>query len=128
MKKFRVRDILPRDFVALDTAATLAKVLEIIFHSHQENFPILDGNSLAGFITRQDIMQGMHRYGMDKQVVELMRRSFPTVRGSDTLIGAQRVMHEKGISALPVVKDGNVIGVITVEDIGRVYALASQHM
>ena len=34
LKKFLVRDILPRDFYTLRSDATLAKVLELIFHSH----------------------------------------------------------------------------------------------
>lgn len=126
LKKFRVRDILPRDFVSLTSSTTLAKVLEVIFHSHQEDFPIIDGKTLAGFITRQDIMQAMHQYGSAKQVGEIMRKAFPRAKDTDSLIKAQSIMHEKGVRALPVVKDDQVIGVITIEDIGRVYAMASQ--
>ena len=128
LKKFRVRDILPRDFISLDRAMTLAKVLEIIFHSHQEDFPVLDGKMLAGFMTRQDIMHNMHQYGPGKQVGEVMRKVFPTLKDSDHLIKVQNVMHEKGMRALPVLKDGEVVGIVTIEDISRVYALSSQRL
>lgn len=124
LKKFRVRDILPRDFISLSTDTTLAKVLEFIFHSHQEDFPILDGKALVGFVTRQDIMQGMHQHGMNKSVGEVMRRTFPKVKETDPLMKVQGIMHEKGMRALPVVKDDEVIGIVTIEDINRVYALS----
>ncbi len=126
LKKFRVRDILPRDFIILDKQTTLAKVLEFIFHSHQEDFPILDNKELVGFVTRQDIMKSIHTFGMEKAVGEVMRKVFPKVKDSDLLIRAQEVMHEKGMRALPVMKDGKLAGVITIEDIGRAYAVASQ--
>ena len=126
MKKFRVRDILPRDFISLDSGTTLAKVLEFIFHSHQEDFPILDGKALVGFVTRQDIMQSIHQYGMNKRVGEVMRRAFPKIKDTDPLVKVQGIMHEKGMRALPVVKDDEVIGIVTIEDISRVYAIASQ--
>ena len=126
LKKFRVRDILPRDFIVLNRETTLAKVLEFIFHSHQEDFPVTENKELVGFVTRQDIMAGIHTFGMEKAVGEVMRRVFPKVKDSDPLIKVQEVMNAKGMRALPVMKDGELAGVITIEDIGRAYAVASQ--
>jgi len=34
-------------------------------------------------------------------------------------------MNEKGMRSLPVMNDDEVTGVITIEDIGRVYAMVS---
>lgn len=126
LKKFRVRDILPRDFIVLDKRTTLAKVLEFIFHSHQEDFPVTDNKEFVGFVTRQDIMKGIHAFGMEKPIGEVMSKVFPRVKDSDPLIRVQEIMHEKGMRALPVMKDGKLAGVITIEDIGRTYSVASQ--
>ncbi|MDD5136649.1 MAG: site-2 protease family protein [Candidatus Omnitrophica bacterium] len=126
LKKFRVRDILPRDFITVTGSTTLAKILELIFHSHQEDFPIVEGKGLVGFATRQDIMEGMHRFGTTKTVRDVMRHSFPKVKDTDSLVKVQTIMHENGMRALPVMKGAEVIGVVTIEDIGRVYAMASQ--
>ena len=126
LKKFKVRDILPHDFFTLNSDATLAKVLEFIFHSHQEDFPILDGTTLIGFITRQDIMAGVHNFGMNKTVKEIMRTIFPKVKDTDSLVNVQNTMQENQMRALPVMRDDKVVGVITLEDIGRIYSMASQ--
>jgi Zn-dependent protease len=126
LKKFRVRDILPRDLITLPSDTTLAKVLELIFHSHQEDFPVVDGGEMVGFLTRQDIMINIHNFGMEKRVGDVMRKSFPKVKETDPLTKAQALMHERLMGALPVMKDDKVVGVITLEDIGRVYAMVSQ--
>lgn len=126
LKKFKVRDILPDDFLTVTGDATLAKVLELIFHSRQEDFPVMDRTGLVGFITRQDIMAGVHRAGTSLAVRDVMRHTFPRVRDTDSLIKAQDVMQAHTVRALPVMKADKVIGVVTLEDIGRVYAIASE--
>ncbi|MDD5496272.1 MAG: CBS domain-containing protein [Candidatus Omnitrophica bacterium] len=128
LKKFRVRDILSRDFLTLDKDATLSRVLELIFHSHQEDFPVMEGGRAVGFVTRQDIISGIHQHGMEKKVGDIMRKSFPVVKETDPLIKVHAAMQAGGMSALPVVRNGEVIGVVTLEDISRVYSIASHRV
>lgn len=126
LKKFRVRDILSADFLTLNSDTTLAKVLELIFHSHQEDFPVVDGGEMIGFVTRHEIISGIHSLGTQAMVKNIMKKDFPKVMDTDLLIKVQRVMEENRVRALPVMKNGKVIGVITLEDIGRIYAITSQ--
>jgi Zn-dependent protease/CBS domain-containing protein len=125
LKKFKVRDILPRELFTIDADATLARVLETIFHSHQEDFPVVAGTKSVGFITRQDIMASVHRFGTEKPVRDIMRTDFASVKEADSLVKAQAIMHENNVRALPVMNEGRMVGVITLEDIGRVYSMVS---
>ncbi|MFA4981250.1 MAG: site-2 protease family protein [Candidatus Omnitrophota bacterium] len=126
LKKFRVRDILPTNFYTVKSNTTLAKVLELVFHSHQEDFPVVDDGDAVGFATRQDIMAGVHRFGMNTMVKDVMRKDFPKVKDSDALMKVQNIMQVNNVRVLPVMRDNKVIGVITLEDIGRVYSMVSQ--
>jgi stage IV sporulation protein FB len=126
LKKFKVRDILPRDFVTINKSTSLSQVLEFIFHSHQEDFPVADGKDIVGFVTRQDIMSGLHSLGPGTKVGDIMRTDFPVIKDTDSLARAQDVMNEKSARAMPVMRDGHVAGIITLEDIGRAYAVISQ--
>ncbi len=128
LKKFRVRDILAGDFLSLRSDATLAKVLEIVFHSHQEDFPVVDDGKFTGFITRQDIITNIHRFGLEKTVLDCMRSDFPKVKETDLLLKVQNIMQSSGLKAVPVTRNGEVVGVVTLEDIGRVYAIASSNV
>jgi len=128
LKKFRVRDILPRDFFTVKSDTTLAKVLELVFHSHQEDFPVVDDGKMVGFITRHDIMMNVHAFGMEKTVRDIMRSDFPKANDTDPLTKVQNVMQENEVRALPVMRSGEVVGVITLEDIGRIYSMASKEI
>ncbi len=128
LKKFTVKDVISRQFLTLQKDATLAKVLELVFHSHQEDFPIVEEDSgrMIGFVTRKDIINGLHQRGTSSNVESIMRKKFPTLRESDFLTNAQNVMREHNVRALPVLKLGRVIGVITIEDITRVYSVMAE--
>lgn len=126
LKKIRVRDILSHDFLTLERRTTLSKVLEIIFHSRQEDFPVMEAGRMVGFVTRQDIVSSIHRFGMDKEVGDIMRADVPVVNDTDTLVAAHAVMQDASLRALPVIKAGQVVGVVTLEDVGRIYSVVSE--
>ncbi len=126
LKKFIIKDIMPSQFLTLEKDATLSKVLELIFHSRQEDFPVIEGARIIGFVTRYDIISGIHQQGVSVPVSRVMRKDFPFLRESDFLNKAQDIMQESNMKALPVVKDGRAIGVVTIEDITRVYSLMSK--
>ncbi len=124
LKKFRIRDILRREFLTVAHDATIAHLLELIFRSHQEDFPVMAFDRAVGFITRQDVIMNMRDAGRDSVLVrDVMRKDFPRAGEDDTLMKAKALMEEKDIRALPVFRGDVVTGVITLEDISRVYAL-----
>ena len=126
LKKFKVKDILPPKFLTLTKSSKLSKVLELIFHSHQEDFPVMEAGKMVGFVTRRDIIIGMHELGTDASVDKIMRESIFTLKESDSLNKAQNAMQENSLRALPVMRKGAVIGIITIEDISRVYSVMSK--
>lgn len=126
LKKFTIKDIIPSEFIKLEKTATLSKVLELIFHSHQEDFPVVEGERMIGFVTRHDIINGIHTRGTTASVSGIMRRDFPVLSERDSLDRAQNIMQENNLKALPITRAGNVIGVITIEDITRVYSMMAK--
>jgi CBS domain-containing protein len=53
-------------------------------------------------------------------VRDLMRTEFPTISpDADLFQDGNRVLQESGLRALPVVKDGNLVGMLTVDDVGQ---------
>ena len=125
LKKFKIKDIISTQYLTLEKNATLSKVLELIFHSHQEDFPILEDGKIIGFVTRKDIINGMHQFGVSTEVSKIMRKKFPVLHESDSLDKAQTIMQENNMRALPVVRSQNLIGIVTIEDISRVYSVMS---
>ncbi|PIU42319.1 MAG: hypothetical protein COS99_00855 [Candidatus Omnitrophica bacterium CG07_land_8_20_14_0_80_42_15] len=123
LKNFKVKDVLPKDFLTVSPNTTISKVLEIVFHSHQEDFPVVENGALIGFLTSQDIVSNIHKLGIERPVKDIMRKQFPVVTRANSLISVQLMMQEDNIKAIPVVEDGIICGIVSLEDIGRVYSM-----
>ncbi|MGB3058029.1 MAG: site-2 protease family protein [Candidatus Omnitrophota bacterium] len=127
IKKFTVRDVLARSFVHVGPETTLAQVLELMFHTHQEDFPVLEDGQIKGFVTRREVIQGVHIKGKDASVSEIMRKDIPVVKTTTRLHDVQNLMIKYNTSAMPVERSGHVIGVVTLDDINRVYMVVGEH-
>lgn len=125
LKKFSVKDVLPEQFFTVSSYTPLSQVLALTLHSHQEDFPVVDEKRLLGLLTRTDIILGIHQSGTQKQAQEVMKKDFPTVNINDSLIRAHKLMEEWQIKAVPVLDRGEVVGIVSLEDISRVYLLMS---
>ncbi|MDP3789787.1 MAG: site-2 protease family protein [Candidatus Omnitrophota bacterium] len=126
LKTFRVKDVLNTQFLTLERNTPVSKVLELIFHSHQEDFPVMETDHMLGFVTRNDIIIATHQFGPDKHVGDIMRTDIPAVTPEDKLLKVQRIMEEKSVRALPVVTGSRLQGIITLEDIFRIYSLLAR--
>lgn len=125
LRRFSVKDVLPEQFVSVSAFSPISQVLGITLHSHQEDFPVVEGGKLIGLLTRADIIMAVHQFGMQKLVKDVMRKDFPVVRVSDPLIKAHKLMQEWQIKAVPVLNRSQIAGIISLEDISRVYLLMS---
>ena len=129
LKGFRVKDVLSSQFLTLEKNTPISRVLELMFHSHQEDFPVMEGKNMVGFITRADIILAMHKSGQATPatlISDIMRTNVPQVTPEDKLTKVQRIMEESQIKALPVVRHSVVYGIVTLEDIGRIYSIMAQ--
>lgn len=125
LRRLLVKDVLPVEFLTVNTSMPLAEILALSLHSHQEDFPVIEEEKLAGLLTRNDIIAAIHHFGLAKQVKEIMRVDFPTVTPRTPLIKAHKLMEEWQVKAMPVLSRKKVAGIITLEDISRAYMLLS---
>ncbi|MFH1046594.1 MAG: site-2 protease family protein [Candidatus Omnitrophota bacterium] len=125
LRKFYVKDVLPSQFLSVSPLSPLSEVIALTLHGHQEDFPVIDQGKLVGLLSRTNIMQAIHQSGLNTQVKEVMSTQFPTLRVYEPLIKAHKLMEEWKIKAIPVVNDTAVVGVVSLEDISRVYMLMS---
>jgi len=100
---------------------TFGQVLDTVIHGYQEDFPVVDENgNLVGMITRNEIMAAAHSPERFSTVRDLMKTDFPIISpDSDLFTDGARLLQESGLRALPVVKAGNLVGMLTVDDVGQ---------
>ncbi len=79
-----------------------------------------EGGALDGIISERDIIHGIAEHGpkcLELTVADLMTRRVITCTPEDSVTRIARIMTESRIRHLPVVKGGNLVGVVSVGDV-----------
>jgi Zn-dependent protease/CBS domain-containing protein len=101
------------------------QVLDSVIHGYQEDFPVMDDGKLVGIITRQEIMAAAHSPERYSSVRDLMKTNVPTVPArADLFEDGLSTLQHSGLRALPVTENGELVGMLTIEDIGQARLLS----
>jgi len=100
---------------------TFGEVLDSVIHGYQEDFPVVDeSGKLLGMITRNEIMTAAHSPENYSSVRELMKTNVPTISSqADLFEEGLRILQQSGFRALPVTENGELVGMLTIEDVGH---------
>ena len=100
---------------------TFGQVLDSVIHGYQEDFPVVDESGrLVGMITRDEIMAAAHSPGKYACVRDLMKTDVPTISSqADLFEEGLRTLQQSGLRALPVTENGELVGMLTIEDVGQ---------
>jgi Zn-dependent protease/CBS domain-containing protein len=100
---------------------TFGQVLDSVIHGYQEDFPVIDeSGKLLGMITREEIMAAAHSPERYQSVRELIKTNVPTIAsGADLFEEGLRTLQKSGLRALPVTENGELVGMLTIEDVGQ---------
>src|SRR5215210_2729491 len=100
---------------------TFGQVLDLVIHGYQEDFPVVDENgNLVGMITRNEIMAAAHSPDRYASVRDVMKTNVPTISpDADLFTDGTRILQESSLRALPVVKAGDLVGMLPLDDIGQ---------
>ena len=107
---------------------TFGEVLELVIHGYQEDFPVVDeGGNLVAMLTRDEIMTAAHSPERYQSVRDLMKTNVPTVSSrADLFEDGLRILQKSGLRALPVTENGELVGMLTIEDVGQASLLRPQ--
>ncbi len=121
-----VDQVYSRQAKSLDPQSTLSDAVALTLSSFQSNFPVCEGEQLIGLLTHSRLVEALERYGPGTPVQQVMEKDFQPVRPSDTVFATQQRMSENKLDALPVTRDGRLLGLITAQDINEVFRLLSR--
>ncbi len=109
------RTILPDD--------TLAKAVEHVLDGWQQDFPVVFGEHVLGMLTRADLMREIAKGGVDMPVRTAMKREVVTVDSHEMLEHALAIMREANSRSVPVLHDGALVGLLTLDHVGELLML-----
>jgi Zn-dependent protease/predicted transcriptional regulator len=116
LESVRMEDVMLTDFKTLSPADTLEDALQKVVHSLQDDFPVVGGGDMVGVISRQKIMETLRSQG-NGYVQGAMNRFFQIAQRTDTLASVFRRVGQTGLSLVPVVDSGHLVGIVTLQNL-----------
>jgi len=120
----RVRDFMTRDVITLGPEASAAEAWALCRDNGIRHLPIVEEGRLVGVVSDRDLrdVRGGDRESDSMRWVrvgEVMTRELVTIHPLDTIEHAAREIYDRKIGSLPVVADGELVGIITSSDMMR---------
>ena len=126
LQRFTVRDVMNTQCPALPGNTSLSGVIERFFKGTCRNvIPIMEEGSYVGVVNQDDILSAIHEHGLHSEVGVIVKKEIPTVSPDDKLNEVYKKMQQNQVKAFAVMENGQLIGVISMEDLGRAYSLAT---
>lgn len=119
----KVRQAVAANVRALAPADRLSDAVDLVLHGYQEDFPVLEEGRLVGVLTRANLLTGLHRRGPETLVGEVMETNYPVVDADAPFAEVYEKISESGVKAVPVLDNGRLLGMVTLEHLSEVYLL-----
>ena len=115
--KTKVKSLM-RSAPAVTLQDSLSKVAKLMIESEIRQLPVYTGEKLLGFVTDEDVIHGAvnERWG-NTQVEEIMTKKPFVVEEDDSIGTVLSLLRAEGISHVPIVRDGKLVGMVSIYDI-----------
>jgi Zn-dependent protease/CBS domain-containing protein len=118
-----IRAAMLTDFRRLDGGNTLADAVRLILEGFQQDFPVVERGRVAGILTQPDLLVALAEHGQDHPVTAVMRRDFLAADYTEMLEAAFRRLQECGCHTMPVVHEGELVGLLTMDNVGEYFLI-----
>ena len=129
-----VANRMSRPVITVRPDLPVQEALELMRKEHVRRFPVVDaGGELVGIVSETDLLNASPsdatslnvweiNYLMSKiTVARVMSKDVITVSEDTPIEMAARLMADRKIGGLPVLRDGQVVGIITETDLFRIF-------
>lgn len=133
MSKNLVREWMTSKLVTVSQNSPIRDAYWLMVDNKVRRLPVMDKERLVGIITMEDLRRAEPPTGMGLDLVKItdvlskmtvrqvMTKDPMTIAPDASLMDAAQTMLEYRISALPVIEDDQLVGIITESDIFRAF-------
>jgi Zn-dependent protease/CBS domain-containing protein len=107
------------DFRTLAPTDSLAQAVDLLLTGAQQDFPVVEGQTVIGILNRADLLAALARRDRDSPVSDAMRRDFLVADASDMLDGVFQKLQTHECHTAPVLRRGHLVGLLTMENVGE---------
>jgi len=121
IRKLSAKDVMIKEVQITSPDDLIAAAKLKMMRCNVGGLPVVDDKKLIGIITHRDILlAGGEALGL--KVGDLMSKNLYVVNKGTPVLEITKVMADKGYQRIPVVEDGNLVGLITQSSLIRALA------
>lgn len=118
--------------VTINPEATVAELLAGLAEHNIGAMVVAGPDGLKGIVSERDVVRQLHAHGaslLSQPVEAIMTSMVSTCTKSDTVDSLTLLMTEHRVRHVPVLEDGNLIGIVSIGDVvkTRMQELESEH-
>jgi CBS domain-containing protein len=107
---------------AVSSTLTIAEAVDEMNRHRIGSVVVTEGNRLAGIFTERDVLRRVVGAGLDPRIMrvaDVMTKDLITVYPETSIEEAMVLFSEKRVRHLPVISNGELVGLISIGDISR---------
>lgn len=112
----RSGDLIIRDVITINPDASIREAMNIMDIEGVSGLPVVSAGRIVGIISRRDIRPILNSEA-EKKVKNIMTEEVVTITESTTADEALDIAYENKVERLPVVREGKIVGIVTIRDI-----------
>lgn len=118
-----VERVMIRDLRRLGPEEPLSRAVEHLLAGFQQDFPVVDGGTVVGIVTRTSLVRALAEHGTAAPVRVAMQQDFLVADPWEPLEEAFARLQAQGskCQTMPVVRGGDLLGVLTLENVGEFF-------
>lgn len=130
VSQVRVRDVMSTDVITLSAGQSIPLAADLMRLARIRHLPVVDDDGrLVGLVTHRDLLDARigslaampeeERSELELRVPvsQVMRTDVWTVTPGATALSAARMMHDHAFGCLPVLEDGELVGILSEADL-----------
>lgn len=120
-----VRQAMVTRFTVLDVEETLDDAVDELLAGTDHDFPVVRDDQIVGLLRRKKLIQALSAHDRDTSVADVADRDIFTTEPGAPLDEVFRQMNERNCSTVPVVEHGQLVGLLTLENVGELIMVSS---
>ena len=130
LRKVKVEDVMSREVIIVDYDDLIGKAARLMIENHVHSLLVMKYGKPTYMISTYDLIKVSYEEAFAETNADMLRTTVETVvKGQNlvsvssdtTLLDALMNYVEYSIHSLPVIDDGNVVGILTLMDLAKWY-------
>jgi len=113
------------NFETIAPEDTLATVVDLVLAGDQKEFPVVAEEQVVGILSQTQLLEGLKKNGEQALVSSVMQKSFQTADSVEMLETALARLQGCSCHTLPIMYEGKLVGLITMDNIGEFIRIQS---